>query len=481
MKISFQNFGPISSGTVDIRPLTVLIGDNSAGKSFAAMAAHAMLRGLSDHHITRFQRRYRARSVMQYAQRTSLPSSPDKIWRELHQRLLAEPVNTFIQCTEKEILSLESAGYLPDYTQSLVSSFEDVFATPVPNLMRHGTNKGSVALEYSDGQFSVQLHNSKSKNTYGFRSEGGLRIGYVDRRRTRSLDIPPGSNFVMFKPGDQSRHKENFEDFVDDLLSACEDLQFQFTLPSTFSYYIPAIRSGLLLSHRLFLSLLVRNVQRAGFEPLNIPQMTGVTADFLESLLIDPSSRRRPRYSHTDTDLKRFESAILQGEVYFKQEDKEGTPTVHFKDDSGLDIPLNLASSTITEVAPLFLVLRQIPFPLKQCVFIIEEPESHLSPTNQVHMASFLATLVNRGAKVVVTTHSTFLLEKVNNLIALGISSSRTDALNPEDVSAYYVARTADGSKVTELQSGSSGIDMSSFIEKYQELFDESMASEDED
>ena len=64
--------------------------------------------------------------------------------------------------------------------------------------------------------------------------------------------------------------------------------------------------------------------------------------------------------------------------------------------------------------------------PLVSCFFvssikpgdtlIIEEPEAHLHPGAQADIAVVLARLVRAGVKVIITTHSDWLLEEIGNL-----------------------------------------------------------------
>ena len=42
LKIQVKDFGPISSGEITLKPLTVFIGPNNSGKSYAAMLIHSI-------------------------------------------------------------------------------------------------------------------------------------------------------------------------------------------------------------------------------------------------------------------------------------------------------------------------------------------------------------------------------------------------------------------------------------------------------
>ena len=80
---------------------------------------------------------------------------------------------------------------------------------------------------------------------------------------------------------------------------------------------------------------------------------------------------------------------------------------------------LSQASSMVSELAPLVLFIRGLIQPGD--TLIIEEPEAHLHPGAQTEIAATLARLVRAGVRVVVTTHSDWLLKEIGNLIREGI------------------------------------------------------------
>lgn len=98
----------------------------------------------------------------------------------------------------------------------------------------------------------------------------------------------------------------------------------------------------------------------------------------------------------------------------------------------------------------------------------IEEPETHLHPAAQVAIVKMLAFLVNRGFRLVITTHSLELLYAINNLILafqrLGESElqngfpSPSVRLNPEDVMAYLFADGTAQAVMTESNQIDEGI-----------------------
>ena len=84
----------------------------------------------------------------------------------------------------------------------------------------------------------------------------------------------------------------------------------------------------------------------------------------------------------------------------------------------GYDIPLYLASSSTSELTHLYFYLSQLA-EHEDYFLIVDEPESHLDTANQIQFARLLARLVASGARVLITTHSDYIIKEINNLIML--------------------------------------------------------------
>jgi hypothetical protein len=86
-------------------------------------------------------------------------------------------------------------------------------------------------------------------------------------------------------------------------------------------------------------------------------------------------------------------------------------------------IDLDLASSgqranwSIGYLARAFYGLRELSGYANHLTMFVEEPELHLHPAAQVAMVQILATLVNSGFRVVITTHSLASIYTINNLL----------------------------------------------------------------
>jgi energy-coupling factor transporter ATP-binding protein EcfA2 len=81
---------------------------------------------------------------------------------------------------------------------------------------------------------------------------------------------------------------------------------------------------------------------------------------------------------------------------------------------------------------------------------MIDEPELNLHPDNQRRLARLLARLVRAGHRIIVSTHSDYLVREINNLILLGhkfphkeelrrrFDYEPEDALSAEVIRAYH-------------------------------------------
>ena len=135
----------------------------------------------------------------------------------------------------------------------------------------------------------------------------------------------------------------------------------------------------------------------------------------------------------------------------------------------GFDIPLHLASSSARGLSDLYFFLRHVA--KKGQLLIIDEPESHLDTANQIQFARLLARAVHAGLKVLITTHSDYIVKEINNLLMLSqdfeekdevlkkLKYSEHDYLKPESVRAYV----AENNSLTKCVIEKYGIDMPVF------------------
>lgn len=114
-------------------------------------------------------------------------------------------------------------------------------------------------------------------------------------------------------------------------------------------------------------------------------------------------------------------------------------------------VKINFASSGQQEAVWILNVVFYYLLNNKKTFFIIEEPESHLFPDAQKLMTEFISLAKNGGNKVLLTTHSPYILGTINNMlyanrISKKVNKSKVEKimnrlkwLQFEKLSAYYV------------------------------------------
>lgn len=175
--------------------------------------------------------------------------------------------------------------------------------------------------------------------------------------------------------------------------------------------------------------------------------LSGVLADFLSQIVNigqGRSSVKRPRSRIQSTILaEKLEKDILAGEVQLNKSES-GYPLFDYQPEGWKNnIPLMRSSSMVSELAPVVLYLRHLVLPGD--ILIIEEPESHLHPEMQTVFARQIALLVQAGIRVIVTTHSEWLLDQVANLVRISEVTQRkrkelvggAEALHPDQFGAW--------------------------------------------
>lgn len=118
-----------------------------------------------------------------------------------------------------------------------------------------------------------------------------------------------------------------------------------------------------------------------------------------------------------------IEKDLLMGEVNMT---KNGDVEFHAENMAkNRRLPFHLSSSIVKTMASLVIYLRHIA--RIGDVLIIDEPEMNFHPDVQVVLARIFAILATRGLRIVVSTHSDYIIRELNNLIMADAIYSRGD------------------------------------------------------
>ncbi len=78
-------------------------------------------------------------------------------------------------------------------------------------------------------------------------------------------------------------------------------------------------------------------------------------------------------------------------------------------------LPIHMTSSVVKTLSSLIIYLKHLA--KKHDLVIIDEPEMNLHPDNQRLLARLFARLVNKGIRLVISTHSDYIIREFNNVV----------------------------------------------------------------
>ena len=221
-----------------------------------------------------------------------------------------------------------------------------------------------------------------------------------------------------------------------------------------------------------------RKIPYVGIEPFEIPKFSGVVSDFISSIISLPAEK-----GDFYQLAEQFEKELIKGEITVRTPEKYVYPEIQYNY-LGTEIPLHRASSTVSELAPLFLYLKYSIKP--GGILIIEEPEAHLHPENQRLLAKFLVKLIRRGVNITITTHSEYLLEQLSSFVLLSkvdpqkrvdrYKYSKEDFLRPDEIAVYVFAYDikSGGHKTARVEiTEEDGISPEEFLKIHEALYEE--------
>ncbi len=466
LELEVSNFGPIVDAKIDLRPLTVFIGPSNTGKSYLAILTYALHRFFSE---------FRWRRPRPFTDQSTDEIPPNMI-------SILEKWAKQVRETRRDN-SYERDVVLPAEVVDLIRSALEIqgdrlgwevvrsFGTDTQAmLVRKGSrNNAKVVIK---GRSTIDTASSDHRLTIGAHG--------VEFKANIPNSVPIGID-AHEKYYVRLRHM--LDDFQDQERPSWYWMEIlaemiQSVLPRSIAplhlpaFYLPADRTGVMHAHRVVVGAIIEGAPMRGLRPAAVtPMLSGVLADFLQQLIELDRPRRRSRRSRRDPGTF-IEEAILEGAVHVEKSETIGYPHFTYTPEGWQQpLPLMNASSMVSELAPVVLYLRYVVGTGN--VLIIEEPESHLHPAMQVEFTRQLAALVRAGVRVIITTHSEWVLEELANIVRRSeLPESRRKemphgefALRPEQVGAWLFKkkRRPKGSIVSEIRLDDSGLFPSEF------------------
>lgn len=422
MQISASKLGPLENPQWSPKNLNVIAGPNGSGKTYLAHAIYLMLKGLS-----RNQR---------------LPTiETSSALNELAQKFVEEK---FVNLSGDELVQLVNDQI---EKSSLVSTL------PLMNFLNNGVQETQYPLKISmdESEIEFALFERDQPN--------GSKFSLIAWNLPCVLDIFPGDRRATFRPNqsekssNESIDRDSAELDVDQIsynIGILLEVAFNRSHPAP--YILSAERTGISIFQQdidFGRSRMVEEFRIQGEHALD-----GVDRSIWSPAIEDNFNafRNLNRGRENSSFLVERHPEILElfdrmvsgkfveidGAFKFAPDGAEGP------------IPMTSTSSTVRALFELGEFLRHRA--QKGQWLIIDEPELNLHPQNQVLMGRLLAALSNAGLKILVTTHSDYIVRELSILVmlsqkdqsALPTGYIQDFVLSPEDVRVDYTEFEGD-------------------------------------
>lgn len=409
MRLRVTDLGPVREAEIDLsKPLLILTGPNNSGKTYLSWVIYSLAR-------TDPARVRCPPSLLEVAKELLL--SPDQ--SVSHEAILStfDDVARSIAKAACERLATDFGAPEDRFSESTIEiRLPDGFGSPMSR------STYVVQLEHNGQLVLESLQNAAKMTVYTHRSVAqNTSSPYFSQRPKRIKSSYADLDDVIKAQVETELAPTLMTWFFDELFHDAVAFPVERLAISLFARELAANRTELideLISQDHGPNWREHLHQRARLYPL-------VIRDALQAAIKTSSATMLGPFADLADEL---ENAILGGHLKFSdQGDLEYTLT---QGASKSHLRLHESASMVKSLASLVIHLRYHACADQR--LYIDEPELNLHPDNQRKIARVLAKAVNRGLKILISTHSDYIIRELNNLIMLGQDSDEAKALAKE-------------------------------------------------
>ena len=392
MKIKFQNLGSIKEAELDLRPLTVIIGPNNSNKTYIAYSIYGLWEQIN--------------------------SDLFFICRAISEEFSEQVAN------QKDILSLEINKYFITLVSKYIKDSIEKFSGNILELFFQDSSRKI----FEKTHFQIEI----TENIIREAINELLNQIFYDHDHLKKIGISKieDDNEKLILYFGRGVNNTSILNNIHIFLVMFIRNVFSDSLP------LPAERNAFINTYKILASRrykLLKEVGRKVFNreilsnnrqfellqeqgDISYPQPVEDFLDFLSDIELANKADIAPKNKNEFQKLAdQIEDHIQNKNKTKFKNTKFGGKEIKVSVKRGLEIDLYNASSSIKQLAPLLLYLR---YRAKVGDFlVIDEPEMNLHPESQVKLLEALSILVNLGVRVLLTTHSPYIMAHLNNIV----------------------------------------------------------------
>lgn len=407
MKIQIKNLGAVKEGTIDIsKKMNVFCGPNGTGKTYMAYVIYGLLK--SHIHV----------------------GTNEVLVKELIEKRKANYKINF--------------DALYEYRKSILENFKDDF----DSLFGIGEDLAKQYFENTVVLFNETIEEFKNQIIEcEFQSTLSIRKIDIEVNKSKNED------FLVLEITEKAISNKEIDLLNFYLFSSI--LSLLATYPISSAYILPVERNSIFtFSKELSISKqeavdhfhAMTGKNKIDRFDLLFKKTTRYPLPIKDGLMVADDLAEIKKTTSKFFDLAtEIENDLLQGKVQISSEGE-----LQFKPNKAPKrvLPIHMTASIIKSLSSLVIYMKHIA--KKNDLIIIDEPEINLHPDNQIILTKLFARLVNKGFRLLISTHSDYVVRELNNLIMLSSKKKEIDILksnfnyledefiNKEDLAVHY-------------------------------------------
>lgn len=405
---TIENIGNIKKASIVIKPLTVIAGINSSGKTFITKSLYTLLYSVYTNHFTEklfkeyqeFRNTYR-----EFFYNLKNPSKKDNDMLEF--------VDSFLHKTILPLyFALEDTKFIEE--EHILVSYKEDFKNLEKEILDYFMNKSSIQKYKKVKKEIIQVQKALGKLLDVYQNRRQVLIDTL----TENLNTGFKENYQITKleslcnRASEGKTKLSIDSIGEIEITKKSGLSFSFTGDGIDK--VQRVRNIVFFDSPVYLKIR-KALDKKKLDTLDFLRFKEDNnylkgyPDYISKLYqyIDKEYIDNPDFQDISDDIQK----VIKGKFKISE-----SRDIHYEDNDKNIIPLSLTAMGISNLGLIDLLLRNNVIN-KGSFLIMDEPEVHLHPEWQVILAKTLYKIAQSGANVILATHSLDFLKAFQNIL----------------------------------------------------------------